>query len=436
MTDGSFGGQMAELDFEGTEKLKTPDQLPDRIDFSTIPENVLRSSVIDSLMSQNDDLMSRLTVSLRRIALLEEKVTDARTENAQTKAQYDNLKDQVLVLKEQSRLLVERAHKAEEKTKREDASVNELKEKIQLLEIRYAELYSSSQEAQSKLSYKLTESEHMLARYRKYRKNMRRALIFVREELKQLRVKRSVQDSAIEDFKRNLEETTHYITEQAKEHKNQIANLTTAYETELRNHKGEIEMLYTQNRTLGERSQNLDRVYNEKIKLENDLIIAERKGEEMQIQTAAEISDLQKSLARYRNEAGELALELESKSQELADKAELSARITQEKRALSEQVEALQLLWRDQQNQLEKTMEQKNSLQKLNQEFSMAINEYRREVRELKSQNEELSARLSEKEKPIAAAPVPTTEVKREDVITPEIMAKIDQAISTIHSGH
>jgi chromosome segregation ATPase len=457
MKEGSFEGLMSGLDFDSSRaahdpneirQIKTPDQMPERIDVAGLPENILRSNVIESLISQNDDLMSRLSVTLRRVALLEEKISDSRTESAQFRSRYDNLKDQVLVLKEQSRILNERNRRTEELTKKDDGALSELKENIRVLEIRYAELYSTSQEKQLRLEQENQKFSGAISRYKKYRKNIRLALTSFRKELQQLRTHRAGQEQTLQDLRANISETTSYITEQSKEHKAQLAELTKAYEVEIRNLRTEIENLIEANKNLTTRSQDYEQLFNEKIRIENDLVIARRREEETQLQQAVEISDIQKTLARHRNDAKELALELSTSTQNLAAQIEKVEALEKDKNALSEQVETLQLLWRDQQTQIERVTEQKTSLQMLNQELSITINEYRREIRELKESIDAAEIKHLElknnSQKTVAAitaaknatsTDAPKLAVKREDLLTPEIMSKIDKVLTDLHVG-
>jgi predicted RNase H-like nuclease (RuvC/YqgF family) len=118
----------------------------------------------------------------------------------------------------------------------------------------------------------------------------------------------------------------------------------------------------------------------------------------------------------------------------------------------------LQLLWRDQQNNLEKVTDQKSSLQKLNQELSITINDYRREIRELKERLDSetqtsaaFKVESEQKAKALAQVNARTSSasgengqnadgsdkptIKREDRITPEIMAKIDKVLTNLHVG-
>ncbi len=462
MKEGSFEGLMSGLDFNSStdQKPNTPDQMPERINLSQVPEQILRSNVMESLISQNDDLMARLNVSLRRISLLEEKCTDAKNETAQFREQYDNLRDQVLILKEQAKVLAGRNRDILDKQKREGEGQSELKEQIRLLEIRYAELFTAGRDRQAKIEAELVRSDRSNSRYRKYRQGIRRALVFLREEVRGLRGKKALQEATIQDLRKNLQETTAYITEQNKEHKNSVLGLTSTYEMQIKGLNSEIELLIEQNKALAARGENLDKVQSEKIRLENDLIIADRRFEDLQMQTSAEITDVQKALGRYRNDSKDLAIELENKNAILEGQTEELAAIKSERSAMTEQVETLQLLWRDQQVQVEKLTEQKSALQKLNQELSISINEYRREVRELKEQVESENQKLTQFQKQSEikdkvaslardsqireAKTAGSTAGHRTDTSetavlranrAPDLMAKIDKALTNLHVG-
>jgi chromosome segregation ATPase len=451
MKEGSFEGLMSGLDFNSNLSQKTnargstatpatPDQMPAPLNLSNVPEPILRSNVMESLISQNDDLMARLNVALRRISLLEEKYKDAKTESAQVRAQHENLRDQVLILKEQAQALAARNREIIEKQRRNGEDEDGLKEKIRLLEIRYAELYSVSRERQSKIEVELSRAEKSNSRLRKYRANIRKAIVFLKEEVRSLRGKRTTQDAVISDLRKNLQETTAYITEQNRENKAAVLQLTNSYEDQLRNMRGEISQLIEQNTSLAARGASLDKVQNDKVRLENDLIIAERRFQDLEIQSTAEITEAQKALGRYRNESKELALELNKKAEIVQQQSDELTQLRTERNAMGEQVETLQLLWRDQQNQVDKLVEQKSALQKLNQELSISINEYRREVRELKEQIEASQNRLTQHQKQqeireqALKATDSTNQLLKSDK-TPDLMAKIDQALNHLHFG-
>lgn len=389
MKEGSFQAQMTGVDFADAEwKLEgvpLPNQVPDRLDLSQVPSHIVKSGVVDALISQNDDLMSRLGVALRRVALIEEKLSDARMESEQYRSQYENLNDQLLVLKEKSRALYERKD-------REETEYVALREQIRMLEIRYGELYAASQNKEAQLLKQFQGELGELSRLRRYRARVVRAAEGLKKAAKekwQAEVNFAQSEQAQLTLRKNLAESAEYISGLSKDHKTQTQNLINQYESRMAELKSQLNDTVAKNEKLGLRVHDYENLVEDKLRLENEVIHFERREEELQVRTAAEISDMQKALSRYKNEAKELAVTLGSTTSEFETfKAEFET-AQAEKKALEEQVENLQVLWRNQQLQIEKSTEKVRSLQKLNQELSVAINQYRRDIRELKQDNEQ-----------------------------------------------
>ncbi len=387
MKEGSFQSEIKGIDFTSSQSddwkldnVPLPNQVPVGLDFSQIPQNIIKSGVVDALISQNDDLMSRLGVAIRRVALLEEKVSDARNETDRYRSQYENLNDQLLVLKEKSRSLYERKD-------REEGEYLSLKDQIRLLEIRYGELYSQSQNKEAQLLKQFENEVKELNRLKRYRTRVNRAAVGLKKsanEKWQAEVKFAQSEKTQESLRISLNESAQYIQELTKEHKLQTQKMIEQYETRITDFKTKLNEVTQQNENLGEKMHQFDSLIEEKMRLENQVILLERREQEEKVRTAAEVSDLQKALARYRNEAKELAMELDAATTELSATKTEFAQVSTDKKALEEQVDNLQVLWRNQQLQIEKSQEKVSSLQKLNQELSVAINQYRRDIRELK----------------------------------------------------
>lgn len=388
MKEGSFQAQMTGVDFTDAEwKLEgvpLPNQVPDRLDLSQVPSHIVKSGVVDALISQNDDLMSRLGVALRRVALIEEKLSDARLESEQYRSQYENLNDQLLVLKEKSRALYERKD-------REETEYVALREQIRMLEIRYGELYAASQNKEAQLLKQFQGELGELSRLRRYRTRVLHAADGLKKAAKdkwQAEVALAQSEQAQITLRKNLAESAEYISGLSKDHKTQTQNLINQYESRMAELKSQLNDTVAKNEKLGLRVHDYEKLVEDKLRLENEVIHFERRENELQVRSAAEISDIQKALVRYKNEAKELAVTLGSTTAEFETfKAEFDTAQT-DKKALEEQVENLQVLWRNQQLQIEKSTEKVRSLQKLNQELSVAINQYRRDIRELKQDNE------------------------------------------------
>jgi len=86
---------------------------------------------------------------------------------------------------------------------------------------------------------------------------------------------------------------------------------------------------------------------------------------------------------------------------------------------LAEQVENLQHLWKEQNLRVEKLESQNQSLQRLNQELSMTINRYRKDLRDLREQSD--TTRLRE----------PKTEEAKP---APDLVDKIDKVLAGLQT--
>lgn len=463
MKDGAFEGLIENLDFAdnwtvaptsgvGAKKnpAPLPTEVPERIDLSQVPQNILKSNVVETLVSQNEDLMSRLSVALRRNAVLEEKLSDARLETEQIRAKYENLNDQLLVLKEKSKALAQRKE-------REESEYTALREQIKLLEIRYAELYSTSQTKEANLLKSFEEQSKANRRLMKYRARVRAAVESLKKSARekwQAEVNLAKSEATQESLRRHLAESADYIAQMSKEHKQAIAALTEENEKRLAQLREQLAEALSRNEKLGERVHDYDQLVQEKMRLENEIILRDRREEELRIQTTAEITDLQKALARHRNETKELTLQLEKTQTELQETAAAYVEAKSTQKALEEQVENLQILWRDNQSQIEKLNAKNASLQKLNQELSIAINQYRREIREYKEavdrqalQALDRTAKTDPGLEAIASGTASATSVvaEAEKSVTahmnaqnsqaPELLQKIDEVFVDLHSS-
>ena len=80
-----------------------PDQLPQKLDVNSLSKNLLESQAVENLIAQNDDLMARLSVNLKRILKMEQINRDEINKNKELIQKVEHLSDQVLILKEKTK---------------------------------------------------------------------------------------------------------------------------------------------------------------------------------------------------------------------------------------------------------------------------------------------------------------------------------------------
>lgn len=131
-----------------------PDQLPKKLDVSLLPKELLESQAFENLMAQNDDLMARLSVSLKRILKLEQMGREEFNKNKELHQKIEHLTDQVLILKEKSKNTIER----KEETER---SFTEITARLESLEKSHTDLLIKSDQ-QNKIYEGTIENQKIL----------------------------------------------------------------------------------------------------------------------------------------------------------------------------------------------------------------------------------------------------------------------------------
>src|SRR6185437_9717415 len=66
-------------------QIPLPNQMPKGLEFSEIPASILKTATMETLLSQNEDLMARLSVALRKGNALEDQMSEIQAENGALK---------------------------------------------------------------------------------------------------------------------------------------------------------------------------------------------------------------------------------------------------------------------------------------------------------------------------------------------------------------
>lgn len=351
-----------ELEFvEGQEAnaVPTPDSIPSGIQRGKIPLELQRSATVEALIAQNEDLMARLKVNLRRLTQSENEIDDLRIENRRLTdtAQALSLESQVFSEKElawtaQTRRLEEQLSQAQSKIvhiqplqekveryrKYHERIKTQVKPFIQQLK-GYAE--SLTQEIQ-KLYAELAERDHELDQSRKAKARLEEQM----QEL--LRRKEDQQALVVEQFERERE----LLLQEAKT---------------LRARNAELELL----------TQHVDRMRVREDELEN-VIVSLKRDKELQFKLQqekeqsllGEVGQLRGQTRSQQHQIEELQKKNEGFDQE-------RTRLQHQNVQLQEQIASLRYMWTQQSGEMEKQQAALASLEKLNAELSRQLNAFR-----------------------------------------------------------
>lgn len=348
-----------ELD-ERVKNIPLPSQVPPGVDFAEIPAAALKSSTLETVISQNEDLMARLSVNLRKTNELETKLNQFESENKAIKNRFETLKEQYLVLQEKDRSSTARVFQMHEESCQQ-------KVQLQKLEKSYADLYVQAQAFQKRMS--------RLERYRAMVKRVSPAIQARSKVAKKL-------EHELVDFK---------------------ATQSALHNQSLNQFESQLQTAQMMADGLKAKAQERDTLIEEKTQLENQLIYEKRQHETKLNEHVERIETLTTENANLRFEVKELLVTRESLQNEVTRFQGEIPHLQTERQRLTEQVESLQALWNHKQRELEQLTEKNRSLQKLNQQISVSLNQQRRELHALETELEQERMTSQEKVKTLLA---------------------------------
>jgi chromosome segregation ATPase len=366
MENGSFQ-KLNSTDIEFTEIEERP--LSSRVlaqphhqilDFTEIPRDVRKSGTVETLISQNEDLMARLKVTLRRMTSLEDENKNLHDTLADLKRSYASLSDQMLVWREKEKVWQERHARAE----------NQLKV----------------------FHDRLPDYEKMEAQIDRLRRYQERVKSTIKPYLHQLKGYAQSLHMQIQDLNQELHtkdaeisNLQHQIRSLKEENQQQVQflemnqnDLVNSFEKEKSLLLAEIHSLQEANLALSHKSERLDQSLARQDDLENLVISLRRSKEESQNETQAELEALRDTSRELRAKLTEISVSHEDLLTE-RERLKRDLRAHQSRQIeLEEQMTSLRLMWTSKSEENEKLQISIASLEKLNLELSSKLNELRK----------------------------------------------------------
>ncbi len=324
-------------------------------DLSDIPDSILHTATVEALISQNEDLMAHIKVHIRRDILLEQEILTLQKRIHQHNQSQQNQEDRSLIWKEKDRAWKEKLHKLE-------VSLKNHHTQSELTEVRYAELYEAFQQKQKQLSEE--------------KKTLRQEVEKKKAEVEIKKIELSEQNKKLQ---RNITSLTEHITNQKKKYERDQNELTSIYEKERTQLSGTVKQLTSDTKYLRERVDQLEPLVEEKVLLNNQIILAERGKSEITKQLNVETKKLQEQVAFYRKEAKIQALELNALREKNSDYEKRFHEMRDDQGKNLSQIESLQLLWKEKHGEIEKLQEKNKSLNNINSHLSKNLSDLRKE---------------------------------------------------------
>lgn len=417
------------------QEIAIPSQIPNRIDLTQLPAQVLRSGAVEALANQNEDLMARLGVAQRRAALLENRIQELENEQVALRHQVSVAQDQALVLQEKDRLLTQ-------KTSLHDNEVFETRQQLQLLETQFAELYATSKDRTRAMTNQIEALGQRIERFQRYRRRIRSVAERINAQGHSHMMKWRREEEVSRELKLRLGEAATRIQEMSKNFDANQKQLVESYESTLKNLKDQTQKLENENQAYAEKTKNYHQLFDQTVTLENQLIHEQRQFSEYRLQQEREIATLQIEVSDLRNEQKLRLIEVENlkkSGEEISLERDL---LKDQNKKITDQVETLQLLWQDGQNQIEKLQSKNGALQNLNQQLSTNLQQQRHEIQQLRAELDSYHLSTSERMKeikgqlqlmnPLVTAPEKLSFIEDD---SKGVLSRIDTLVAEIQSG-
>jgi len=347
----------------GVENIPLPDEMPATFNYSHLPKEILKSSSVESLISQNEDLATRLKVALRRLALLENENQKLSEEAGRARLSQTAVADQILIYKEKDNMWKQKLQHAE---KEKDIQL----EKALALQTRVEKLSAESDRYHKYHDRIKTQVKPYIHQLKEYSRGLE-------EKTQQLTQQSSRQEAQLADLRYQIMEVTKVSRQQIEIHEKKSQEMVHFYEAQIESQKNELQNMDLLNKEYEVKAIKLNKALEKQDELENQVVEIMRSKEEIKARLEQEVLRLQDKANELHRSNKRLEIE-HADLQELALSNEAQIKTLQkEKQDLAEQLDSLRYMWNAKVEETEKLKTAIQSLERLNVDLSQKVNELR-----------------------------------------------------------
>ncbi len=478
-------------------QIPLPDQQPAKLDISQFPFEILQSQAVADLVSQNEDLMARLSINLKRNAEMESRLLQEAQKLRDTQRRFTLLNDQVLILKEKNRTISEKQDNYVGKIVELERQVKEQSELHVRTRLALENQIEALQSAEKNTKLLMESAQENYARrlglfnryHRRIRKYIAPQLIQLKSQFMQLiddteslksdwyqqRLELDKKLSRLTQFHRRVQTQFHprykgllrdfrrlqldhdYLLQnhlELKAKQDELLGHIAQQNREIANQNGQIEALTITIANKNAEIQKLNEINQQKqkrledqdlkmIELENKVIESSRRFSERSDINKEEIVNMQVRINELKDEKARLEVLAQSQNEKIEILEQLNRDGNLNKDRLESENASLRALWSDHRQKAEELKLQEGSLKALNQELMDKLREERLASEKLRSQLNLIETgyqkRLGEVESQLtflnnSAAPAPVpTPLIDEEQM--QRLAKMDALIAEIQTG-
>ncbi len=319
-----------------------------------------KSSSIENLLSQNEDLMARLKVLTRRLAAIEEENQNLKTETDKMRSSYHAYTDQMLILKEKDKIWKAKLDQAElDRDKHIEKSQN-LEHKLQQAQIEI--------ERHTKYHEKIkNQVKPYITQLKEYCKSL---------ENKNLDLQKTNQhrEAQIHDFRHQMNEIIKNSRTEIDTLKNKNQELVEFYEKHSESLTKELHSLRENYQFIELKANKLNRALERVDHLENELILSNRHKTELMQKNDSEMLKLELRISDLSKHNQKMGMEHSDLQLRTIEDQTIIEQLKNECQLQKEQIESLRFMWTNKNNDYEKMKSTCEALERLNIELSSQLN--------------------------------------------------------------
>ena len=328
-----------------------------------VPKDILRSSSIESLISQNEDLMARLKVTIRRLSLLEAENQRLAEESQKAKLGQNASQDQLLVLKEKDRMWRAKAEQAERER-------DIIKEKSLHLETAFRRLQSEVERYKKYHERIKNQVKPYVAQIKEYSRSLE-------QKNQTLESQHARNEALIRDLRHQMGEVTKHARLQVDNQEARLQELTAFYEEQLKTAQKQLSQMGELQAELEVKTTRLNKALEQADTFENEVINLRRHNEEMKARLEADISRLQSRQSELTRQNQKLGMEHSDLQIRVMEDQTKIQKMQQDNDDLQQQIESLRYMWTQKNEETERLKAALQSMERLNIDLSAKINQLR-----------------------------------------------------------
>jgi chromosome segregation ATPase len=358
---------LGHLDFTADQSpldISLPNELPKRNDYSHLPADLLKTTTIENLISQNEDLMARLKVSLRRLSILEIENKNMNEEMNRVRLTHSSFTDQLLILKEKDSIWKSKVDQAEKdreiQTERATAMENRLRGALSELarHIKYHDRIK-------------TQVKPYISQLKEYSKTQEL-------KVKELEGSQAQREAQLRDLRNQMLEVAKNSRYQVESSERKSIEMVGFYEEQLESLKRENAALKQSQNELEIKTVKLSAALERQDALENEVITLRRTKEEMKERLERELENQKNRMQDIIRQNQKLGVEHADLQVRVIEDAEQLQKLEKENFQLREQLESLRYMWNAKNEENEKMKLAAGALERLNIELSQKLSELRK----------------------------------------------------------